>query len=647
MIDTISFLLCGSEYRNGLPIDFTTFKQKVFRQRGIIVSMDRRGYIWVTLSLPRFAYGNNGTLIVDQAALDAAWQSLLVWLDQTFTTPTSIRFSRVDLCCHVAGDIPLDRSAQLVIAVINRRRRASNRHAHAGQPSCPHRRVDRVVRVRSRACAITHARHPVNTCRYIGYYGNAQWFGSAYNDVFGATPPPNNTFVTEAVTYNPSVSSNNVVFYRNGVQTGTTTMSGVSNTTPGIWIGSADGSNFDWQGDLSEVLIYDHQLSTTEYAQVDGYLADKYGFYDPNATWTSTYTSVVQGEITRFHWNKAQADAYAAGLGTNTAIPNTGLAVWLKPDAGLNTSGTNVTSWTDQTPNQNTANPSGTPPTVVTGGLGGYSAVHFDGSGNNFLAIADNPSVRPNNVTILAVAKENSIGNSQYLVCRPYYNNSGFFYGWDSPFISYAAILDDNSTTYLRSYITTGGVPVSNEGANTYNTSQPHEFSWRYDGTNQEVYYDGRSQPSTSTPTTGNIDYSGGSVPLTIGNHDAEDLRGGSTIDPLNGDVYEILIYARALTDAERQQAETYLANKYGLYNPHATWPSTYSPAVQAEIAKHPRPETQLSEPDSDFRALCQSPGRRFPRSCRTPFDPPTPERPDNSYKNGRIVALRRKDGAT
>ena len=269
--------------------------------------------------------------------------------------------------------------------------------------------------------------------------------------------------------------------------------------------------------------------------------------------------------------------------GTPSAIPASGLVLWLKPDAGLTSSGTNVTGWADQTSNHNDATPGSTPPTVVTNSLAGYSAVHFDGSGGNYLTVADNPSLEPNNYTIFAVAKEDSIGSSQFLLCRPY-RSTGSFGGWTSPFASYAAMLDENSSTYLRSYVTTTGGSVDNNGANIYDSTQPHQYSWRYDGANQQAYYAGNTNSAASAATTGNIDYSGGSADLVIGLHSSTDLR-GSASEPLDGDVYEILVYNRALTDIEMQQAGVYLADKYGVYNPNATWPLAYSSDVQAQIA--------------------------------------------------------------
>src|ERR1700677_869519 len=104
MIDTTKFRLRGSVWRAGLPFTFQEFKQRA-RERGVFVTIDRRGYVWVGASLSRFAYGNNGILIENQTALDKALNALLDWLNEGFTQPKEIIFTRVDLCWHFIGDI--------------------------------------------------------------------------------------------------------------------------------------------------------------------------------------------------------------------------------------------------------------------------------------------------------------------------------------------------------------------------------------------------------------------------------------------------------------------------------------------------------------------------------------------------------------
>ncbi len=163
---------------------------------------------------------------------------------------------------------------------------------------------------------------------------------------------------------------------------------GTLNSPPHIAIGATQTLAAYYNGDVAEVLLYNRNLSSTEQQTVEGALADKYGMYNPNATWPSAYSSAVQSEITRNQWNKAQADAYVAFLATSPAVPPTGLVSWLRADAGVTSSGGNVSQWTDQSPAGNNAvqSTSGNQPSLVAGSLQGLPVIHFNGS-NGYLAL--------------------------------------------------------------------------------------------------------------------------------------------------------------------------------------------------------------------------------------------------------------------
>jgi|GEM_PF-700114 len=107
--------------------------------------------------------------------------------------------------------------------------------------------------------------------RAIGYYQGRELIDSG-GGVFaqGISIPNTNTFVIEGWTLNTNRTA--VTFYRNGAQVTNGTLAGMQNLGAGVAIGST------WQGDIAEVLVYDHLLSTNEMAQANLYLANKYGF---------------------------------------------------------------------------------------------------------------------------------------------------------------------------------------------------------------------------------------------------------------------------------------------------------------------------------------------------------------------------------
>lgn len=117
------------------------------------------------------------------------------------------------------------------------------------------------------------------TNRGMGYFMGDPLFDAFDVGGLGAPAPSANTWVTEVVTINSGLST--LTFYRNGSQTSTMSISGLSNLSPGITIGAPTDQYDPWEGDICEVLVYDHQLSSTELQQVSAYLAYKYNIeYD-------------------------------------------------------------------------------------------------------------------------------------------------------------------------------------------------------------------------------------------------------------------------------------------------------------------------------------------------------------------------------
>ncbi len=406
------------------------------------------------------------------------------------------------------------------------------------------------------------------------FYYQAHEYLDAYGvGCYGESVPPANTFVSEVTSLDSSRTG--VTFYRNGVQQASSGISGLDNVGNGITVGAYGGGSGGggWQGDIAEVLVYNHQLSSGELMHVDEYLADKYGYYSPNATWPLAYSSDVQAQITANQWNKGQSDAYVAFVATVPPAPAKGLSLWFKADAGVTADGSgNVSSWADQSPFGNNAGlGSSSPVTVLTQGAGGKPALHF--AGNNYLVIPDASTLHPSYFTVLAVAQENSASTYQTLIGRGYRST-----GWDAPYVTwFASLFGVNAGNYLRSAVGVAGNLDENNSNNTYSLSQPHVFGWKYDGTAQQVFLSGTLTGSTAT--SGVIDYSGGTANVCIGAR-----SDASPWEYLIADVSEILVYDHALSDADQAQAEGYLADKYGLYDINATWPLAYSGDVQAQI---------------------------------------------------------------
>lgn len=67
-----------------------------------------------------------------------------------------------------------------------------------------------------------------------------------------------------------------------------------------------------------------------------------------------------------------------------------------------------------------------------------------------------------------------------------------------------------------------------------------------------------------------------------------------------DGDIGEIIIFSRALSDAERLEMEIFLANKWGIYHPSATWIKEYPTIAQTAInaGELTRPTVKAQQPN-------------------------------------------------
>ena len=237
---------------------------------------------------------------------------------------------------------------------------------------------------------------------------------------------------------------------------------------------------------------------------------------------------------------------------TTFKIPRTppisflGLALWLKADAGVTLSGSDVTAWADQSGNGNNASSSGgTRPTFVSNTLNSKPVLRFDGAGQK-------------------MALTSSIGGTAYtifIVCKNNDNTNGSMFFWST---------DENYAKYIGSVTST-----------SYNASARNKFilsendvgsgegdsiiAWSSTAVNNNYFI------GTAMQNGGGKAYSNGSGGTdslgTFAGSNTFNLIGGYEFGyELDGDVAEIIAYNRALTISERQQVEAYLNSKYQIY---------------------------------------------------------------------------------
>lgn len=274
------------------------------------------------------------------------------------------------------------------------------------------------------------------------------------------------------------------------------------------------------------------------------------------------------------------------------AIPAGGLRLWLRADSGLGrASGTSVTSWGDQSNGGNSCSQtfSSYMPNVVDNALNGKPVVHFSGSS---CVLQSNGSVvaGATGFTSFTVARFASIPGSNYQ-----------YLWWNG---------GDTATTGYGVWLTTGSKLKAGWGsynnAITYSgtaTVGPwYRVASRYASGTHEMWVNGGFVGSTGK-TGSNLESGFG-----VGNYAATAAYQG-----FYGDLAEILIYSRTLTESERLAVEQYLSDRWGPPAPVTTDRISVARGAAAGATvtiTSPKVVTSQSSAFSDGSYYIEEPGR-------------------------------------
>jgi hypothetical protein len=232
-------------------------------------------------------------------------------------------------------------------------------------------------------------------------------------------------------------------------------------------------------------------------------------------------------------------------LAANSPIPGNGLALWLTGDDAMKSAvGGKLASWTNPlVPTVSaSAAEAASQPSVAPNAIKGHAAVRFDGDANMLKTNIDiSPASWPD-VTVIAVF------NSATDVKNPLRS----VYGDDNSNYDRAAGLDDRSGDEKNYVIFAGDRGVA--GYFVLKPNQVYLTADQYTATEFNGWVDGRPA------ITKLITHWDEALPnMYIGG------TGTSYNQFWKGDIAEMIVYARVLTDAERTQVEDYLAKKYGV----------------------------------------------------------------------------------
>jgi hypothetical protein len=341
--------------------------------------------------------------------------------------------------------------------------------------------------------------------------------------------------------------------YLNGLSVGMSTVpAGMAQTPASLALGNAAYPYYGFSGQIAEVLVYNRALSDTERHQVEAQLTAKYVNADTNNngipdTWEMQYLGNLNHAATDDPGSVGRTllQSYQQGLSPwPLPVVASGLQAWYRADKGVVTDSSNkVTQWTDLSGRgfhvTQTVDPT-KEPLLVTAAMNGNPAVQFVPQQVLKTAAVENIESGGTDVTVIAVvapAASQGTGSTVYS------------WGTDG---NVAFGLSSNAT---NSYVLYWGA----DNGNTVNTpaaaatsGQVQVLSEVKSGTSATAYLNG-SSTGTSTVPAGMAPTSGA---LAMGNA-AYPYYG------FTGQVAEVLVYNRALTDTERQQIEESLTAKY------------------------------------------------------------------------------------
>jgi hypothetical protein len=302
-------------------------------------------------------------------------------------------------------------------------------------------------------------------------------------------------------------------------------------------------AEFPLVGNISEMLIYNGELTTAQRQYIEGYLATKWG----------TRSSLVAG-----HPYLITTPGQNGVIARPTFVPTSisGCALWLDAaDASrITRTGVNVSGWNDKSGNGvNMVYSTGTV-TYNSAGFNNSPTITF-GPGRSGLVFNSNfiLSGTPSLSIYTVLKRTASSGNTRVLsfavgvldYTPPGFNihiyNSGPTIGFErgEPYAAFNPINISGINVFTSMIInanvsTNSPIPLNNTGISV-NGQVFSSFTGYSIGTNFAIYN-----------------------PFRIG-------IGSEPTDIFNGDISEILIFRRALTLPEHQQIEGYLAWKWGL----------------------------------------------------------------------------------
>ena len=275
--------------------------------------------------------------------------------------------------------------------------------------------------------------------------------------------------------------------------------------------------------DVAELIIYNRTVTDSERTAIENYLAVKYNISNPS-------------------------------------IPTDSLQLWLKADEGVTLNGSTVSSWIDQSVNGNNALQSTTnrQPLLVNNALNGKPVLHFDGI-NDRLALTDSTTMSKLSLFLVFKIDSGLVGNNG-TDPLPYYPIKLNGYG-----LSMRNFFSSNSPNLIDPFVgEESWVHAQAPNIAAYNQWKVLNVVANQTMWNTTVRSNGVDAVITPQGT------SSSPLSVSLGRQDGSDGIGGADNVPaghliFKGDIAEVIVYNKVLSDSERSDVENYLADKYNI----------------------------------------------------------------------------------
>jgi hypothetical protein len=251
--------------------------------------------------------------------------------------------------------------------------------------------------------------------------------------------------------------------------------------------------------------------------------------------------------------------------GNTTSVVNSnsllteGLVLWLDAsDSSYMTvdSSNKVTQWRDKSGNSNHANQtnSSNQPTLTLNRLNPQPSIVFDGV-DDFFRVEDHTSLKPSEITLFFVGKATAYTS----YAATFINKSSNYFFWNDGYG--LNVMEDSSQDQFQFWVNNYKPTSTYQNLVQIPYGAFHLWNGSYGNNISSFWVDG-TLLSTELKLTGNIQNS--SRAMTIG-ISYESTAETTVSDPINGEIAEIIIYNRSLSDTERKQVEKYIHDQWGI----------------------------------------------------------------------------------